>query len=103
MKPIDKKTLIASKAVGSLASATAVSPRPSLGFFYFMIAILFSFEQKGFHIETMKEYLLSNYRVTEIQKDHQLRLVAIAKDWEDADKVCDELSKIKPFKQYLPC
>lgn len=36
MKPIDKKTLIASKAVGSLASATAVSPRPSLGFFYFM-------------------------------------------------------------------
>lgn len=68
-----------------------------------MIAILFSFEQKGFHIETMKEYLLSNYRVTEMQIDNQWRLVAIAKDWQDADKVCDELSKIKPFKQYLPC
>lgn len=68
-----------------------------------MIAILFSFEQKGFHIETITEYINSNIRVTLIGKDHQWRLVAIAHSEWDANEICERLSKTQPFKQYLTC
>jgi hypothetical protein len=68
-----------------------------------MIAILFSFEQGGFHIETMTEYIKSNWHVTRLKQDHQYRLVGIAADWNEADLLCDELSKREPFKSNIPC
>jgi len=68
-----------------------------------MIAILFSFEQKGFHIETMEEYIDSNIRVTMYGKDHQWRLVAIANTEFQADEICEKLSKKEPFKTLIAC
>lgn len=63
-----------------------------------MIAVLFSWEQKCFHIETMQEYIESNILATKMKQNHQYRLVAIAKDWQDADKICDILQSKEPFK-----
>jgi hypothetical protein len=63
-----------------------------------MIAVLFSFEQKCFHIETMTEYIKSNWSVSINKKDHQYRLVGIAENWDDAHKYCDKLENIEPFK-----
>jgi hypothetical protein len=68
-----------------------------------MIAILFSFEQGGFHIETMTEYIQSNWMVTKLKKDHQWRLVGIVEDLDQADALCDKLSKHEPFKSNIPC
>ena len=73
------------------------------GFFIFMIAILFSFEQGGFHIESMDDYIKSNWDVTRLKNDHQWRLVAIALNDFEADFICDKLSKIEPFKSNIPC
>lgn len=66
-----------------------------------MIAILFSFEQKGFHIETLDEYMQSNLKATALKKDHQYRLVATADTYETADWVCDYLSSKEPFKSII--
>lgn len=63
-----------------------------------MIAVLFSWEQKCFHIETMQEYIDSNILATKMKQNHQYRLVAIAKDWHDADKICDNLQTKEAFK-----
>jgi hypothetical protein len=73
-----------------------------------MIAVLFSFEQGCFHIETMTEYIKSNWEVTRVKQDHQYRLVGTAEDWQEADKYCDKLENIEPFKsirhhkKYIP-
>jgi hypothetical protein len=83
-----------------LIAFTGINPT---GFFIFMIAILFSFEQGGFHIETMTEYIQSNWMVTKLKKDHQWRLVAIAESEFEADAICDKLSKREPFKSNIPC
>jgi len=63
-----------------------------------MIAVLFSFEQKCFHIETMTDYIKSNWMVTEKKHDHQYRLVGISENWEEAHKYCDKLENVEPFK-----
>ena len=71
------------------------------GFFIFMIAVLFSFEQGFFHIETMSEYISSNWKVTQLKKDHQYRLIGVADDYHQAHELCDKLSKIEPFKSNI--
>ena len=63
-----------------------------------MIAVLFSWEQKCFHIETMQEYINSNILATKMRQNHQYRLVSIAKDDHDALKICDILENKEPFK-----
>ena len=62
-----------------------------------MVAVLFSFEQNAFHIETMDMYIQSNIIATINKKDHQYRLIAIGKDWEDAHNICREFEKNSPF------
>ena len=64
-----------------------------------MIAVLFSFEQNAFHIETIETYIDSNIRATINKKDHQYRLIAITKDWEEAHDYCMKLEKIAPFNK----
>ena len=72
-----------------------------IGLLFFMIAILFSFEQKGFHIEMLDDYIKSNLKATISKRDHQYRLVATADSYEKADKICDYLSTKEPFKSIL--
>jgi hypothetical protein len=59
-------------------------------------AVLYSFEQKCFHIEYVHEYLKSNMQATIYKKDHQYRLIAFAKDGMEAHKICDKLEKDYP-------
>lgn len=66
-----------------------------------MIAILFSFEQKGFHIETIEDYMISNIKVTYRKRDHQWRLIGLAKNYDEADIICNELSKKEPYKSII--
>jgi hypothetical protein len=66
-----------------------------------MIAILFSFEKKGFHIETLDDYIKSNLKATILKRDHQYRLVATANSYHKADEICDYLSAKEPFKSIL--
>jgi hypothetical protein len=66
-----------------------------------MIAILFSFEQKGFHIETLDDYIKSNLKATILKRDHQYRLVATANNYDKADEICDYLTTKEPFKSIL--
>ena len=79
----------------------AVLPGSLFGFFIFMIAVLFSFEQGCFHIETMTEYIKSNWHVTRLKQDHQYRLVGISDDYHQAHSLCDKLEKTEPFKSSL--
>lgn len=60
-------------------------------------AVLYSFEQKCFHIEYVHEYLKSNMQATINKKDHQYRLIAFAKDDMEAHKICDKLEKDYPL------
>lgn len=62
------------------------------------MAVLFSWEQKCFHIETMQEYIDSNILATQRKQNHQYRLVSIAKDWDDANKICNLFKSKEPFK-----
>ena len=66
-----------------------------------MIAILFSFEQKGFHIETLEDYMISNVEATFYKSDHQWRLVRIANSYEEADYICERLSQKEPYKSII--
>jgi hypothetical protein len=62
-------------------------------------AVLYSFEQGCFHLETMREYIESNLKATMDKKDHQYRLIAIAENWKEGDKICDQFSKLKHFRK----
>jgi hypothetical protein len=68
-----------------------------------MIAILFSFEQKKFRVETMDEYMHSNIIATAMMKDYQFRLIAIAPTIWEADQICDRLIKKEPYKTIVSC
>lgn len=54
------------------------------------IAVLYSFEQKAFHIEPIKDYIKSNIEASIIKTAQQYRLIAIA----DNDYIADELIKL---------
>jgi hypothetical protein len=66
-----------------------------------IIAVLYSFEQKCFHVETLHDYIKSNVHATIRRKDHQYRLIAIAKDYEDAHEICEQYKKLEQFKSAL--
>jgi hypothetical protein len=60
------------------------------------IAILYSFEQKAFHVETVAAYCKSNIEATLRKKDHQYRLIAFADNYDTADKIIETFrSKFK--------
>lgn len=60
---------------------------------YSKIALLYSFEQKCFHIETVREYIKSNITATLKKQDHEYRLVAILNNRDDCDKFIAVFSK----------
>lgn len=60
------------------------------------VALLYSFEQKYFHIETLKEYILSNVKATINKKDHQYRLVALAYSYDEAVFIIEDFKKAYP-------
>ncbi len=52
-----------------------------------LIAVLYSKEQKCWHIETLQEYLLSNQRyLLDVTKVQQYRLVIVFDEYKDASK-----------------
>jgi len=51
------------------------------------IAVLYSFEQKCFHTETVYDYIKSNVTATIKKKDHQYRMIGIAETDEDANNI----------------
>lgn len=53
-------------------------------------AVLYSFEQKAFHIESIKEYIKSNIEASLRKTAPQYRLIAIA----DNDDQADDLIKL---------
>jgi len=55
------------------------------------IAILYSFEQKAFHIESIKDYNKSNIEATLKKRDHQYRLIAIADDETIASEIIESI------------
>lgn len=58
-------------------------------YLYFMnekFAVLYSFEQKAFHIETLGEYIQSNITVTCIKKDHQYRLIGLFNTYDEGSE-----------------
>jgi len=55
------------------------------------IAILYSFEQKAFHIESIKDYIKSNIEATLKKRDHQYRLIAIADDETIASEIIESI------------
>jgi hypothetical protein len=63
------------------------------------VAVLYSFEQGCFHLETMKEYIQSNLRATMDKKDHQYRLIAIAEDWKEGHTICEQFRTLKDFRK----
>lgn len=53
-------------------------------------AVLYSFEQKAFHIEPIKDYIKSNIESSLRKTAPKYRLIAIA----DNDDIADELIKV---------
>lgn len=58
---------------------------------YANVAVLYSFEQKAFHVETLLDYCKSNLSASVRKKSHQYRLVGIAETYPDADKIIEQL------------
>lgn len=57
-----------------------------------MQAVLYSFEQKAFHIETIGDYIKSNILATKIKTDHQYRLVGICNNYETAAELVKQIT-----------
>jgi len=53
-------------------------------------AVLYSFEQKAFHIETLKEYCASNIKTSILQAPTQFRLIAVCDSYEIASKTVSD-------------
>jgi len=54
-------------------------------------AVLYSFEQKAFHIEPIKDYIKSNIEASIRKTPHQYRLIAIADNNNIADQMINQL------------
>ncbi len=54
------------------------------------IAVLYSFEQSCFHIESLQEYIVSNVESSLMRVANQFRLVAIVDNDEQADQVIND-------------
>lgn len=50
-------------------------------------AILYSFEQKAFHIESVRDYIKSNIESSLRKQQHQYRLIAVADNDDIADNI----------------
>ena len=57
------------------------------------IALLYSFEQKAFHIETLSDYLRSNIICTIRESVNQFRLIALFDTDTEADELIEKLRK----------
>ena len=51
-----------------------------------LIAVLYSWEQKCFHTETLHEYIESNKTANITQKNHQFRLIHVCDSFGEAEK-----------------
>lgn len=58
---------------------------------YSKTAVLYSFEQKAFHIETLSDYCRSNIEASKRNIAHQYRLIGIADDDQEADEMIKQL------------
>ncbi len=55
-----------------------------------LTVVLYSWEQKCYHIETMGEYIESNKRANINKKNHQYRLIYVCENYYDALKFTKE-------------
>ena len=60
-----------------------------------LTAVLYSVSQNAFHLETLKEYIDSNIRVSLMQAENDYRLIAIVNDDIEGDAFIEE------FRTYL--
>jgi len=62
-------------------------------FFIFMVAVLYSHQQKCFHIELVDEYIQNNIRCIVTKSVNQFELVGIADNYEQGDQLIRSLSE----------
>lgn len=55
------------------------------------IAVLYSWQQKAFHIETLDLYIESNMKSIIEKKDNQYKLIALYDTYEECDLLISEL------------
>ena len=67
-----------------------------------VVAVLYSFEQNSFHLETLQQYLDSNIKATLKKKDHCYRLIALASNQKQGLEITHNFEKVFPeeFKQF---
>lgn len=54
-------------------------------------AVLYSFEQQAFHIESLGDYCKSNIQATITKKPHEYRLIGVADDYQQASEYVKQL------------